>query len=182
MYSRYTIPLSPLPKSTYRRLLRKNANSIGTLLLIFFGAELLFSVVLAFLTLALGIREDSSSGEFFLLENGAISMVVFFLVGIIYCVIGLSFSLMSNYVVSLVNSVFGLVGIENTGGNIDVGDQPNILLYVLVVAILPAFAEEFAFRGIVMGVLRPYSEGLAILVSSALFALMHGCPRSSFTF
>ena len=196
-------PPQPTPeeqrKNTYRRLLRKNANSIGTLLLIFFGAELIFSVVLAFLTLALGIREDSSSGEFFLLENGAISMVVFFLVGIIYClirrlrfsaifpfekvrggllaqlcVIGLSFSLMSNYVVSLVNSVFGLVGIENTGGNIDVGDQPNILLYVLVVAILPAFAEEFAFRGIVMGVLRPYSEGLAILVSSAAFALMHG--------
>lgn len=84
-------PPQPTPeeqrKNTYRRLLRKNANSIGTLLLIFFGAELLFSVVLAFLTLALGIREDSSSGEFFLLENGAISMVVFFLVGIIYCLI-----------------------------------------------------------------------------------------------
>ena len=196
-------PPQPTPeeqrKETYRRLLRKNANSIGTLLLIFFGTELILSLALVFVMIALGIQEEGSTGELMLLENGMISMIVFFFVGVIYClirrlrfsaifpfdkvrggllaqlcVIGLSFSLMSNYVVSLVNSVFGLVGVENAGGNIDVGSHPNVLLYILIVAVMPAFAEEFAFRGIVMGVLRPYSEGLAILVSSAAFALMHG--------
>lgn len=184
-------------RNTYRRNLRKNANSIGLLMLLFFGFELVFSLVLTFVMLAQGI--DQSSGEFLLLENGVISMFVFFLVGAVYClirrirfstifpfekigagflaqlcVVGLCFSLMSNNVVSLINGVFGLFGVENTGGSIDVGDQPNILLYFLVVAIMPALAEEFAFRGIVMGILRPFSEGLAILVSSALFALMHG--------
>ena len=196
-------PPQPTPeqqrKNTYRRLLRKNANSTGTLLLLFFGAELIISVVVVFILTALGVREEGSAGMLTLLENGMISMFVFFLVGLIYClirrlrfaaifpfekirggflaqlcVIGLAFSLMSNYVVSLVNGVFGLFGVENTGGSFEVGDQPNILLYILVVAILPAFAEEFAFRGIVMGVLRPYSEGLAIIISSAAFALMHG--------
>ena len=184
-------------QNTYRRNLRKNANSIGLLMLLFFGFELIFSLTLTVVMMAKGI--DQSSGEFLLLENGVVSMIVFFLVGAVYClirklrfstifpfekisagflaqlcVVGLCFSLMSNSVVSLVNGVFGLFGIENTGGNFDVGDQPNILLYFLVVAIMPAFAEEFAFRGIAMGILRPFSEGLAILVSSALFALMHG--------
>lgn len=196
-------PPQPTPeqqrKNNYRRLLRKNTNSVGTLLLLFFGAELVFGVVVAFMLVALGIQEEGTTGELMLLENGVLSMLVFFLIGVIYClirklrfstifsfekigarllaqlcVVGLCFSLMSNYIVSLVDGVFGLFGVENTGGNIDVGNQPNILLYVLVVAVMPAFVEEFAFRGIVMGVLRPYSEGLAILISSAAFALMHG--------
>lgn len=186
-------------EKTYRRLLRKNVNSVGMLLLLFFGAEMIFSIIVISVLSSYGLQQDSASGELFLLENGVISVCVFFLVGLIYClirrlrfssifpfdkigggllaqlvVIGLSFSLMSNYVVSLVDNTFGLFGIENNGGTFDVGDQPNILLYVLVVAILPAFAEEFAFRGVVMGVIRPYSEGLAILISSAAFALMHG--------
>ena len=196
-------PPQPTPEqqreNTYRRLLRKNANSVGTLLLLFFGAELVISVIVVLILTLLGLQGQGTTGELILLENGAISMIVFFVVGVIYClirklrfasifpfekigagfltqlcVVGLTFSLMSNYVVSLVNGVFGLFGIENTGGSFEVGDQPNVLLYLLVVAVLPAFAEEFAFRGIIMGVLRPYSEGLAILISSAAFALMHG--------
>lgn len=183
-------------KKTYQGLLRKNANSLGALLLIFFGAEMIFSVIIMLISTAAG---NDNSGDLLLLENGLISALVFFFVGLIYClirrlrfsaifpfdkirgaflvqlcVIGLCFSLMSNYVVDLLNNVFGLFGVENTGGNIDVGTQPNILLYFLIVAVLPAFAEEFAFRGIIMGVLRPYSEGLAIFISSATFALMHG--------
>ena len=203
----YTQPLYIPPQispeqqreNTYRRLLRKNANSVGTLLIIFFAAELIISFVIGFVLVALGLQNEGTSGDLFLLENGLISMIIFFVVGLIYClirrlrfsvifpfekirgsflaqlcVIGLSFSLMSNYVVSLVNNVFGMFGIENTGGNIDVGDQPNILLYFLIVAVMPAFVEEFAFRGVIMGVIRPFSDGLAILISAGAFALMHG--------
>ena len=197
----YQPPISPEEqrKNNYRRLLRKNVGSIGTLLLIFFAAELVISLVITFMLYAVGLDDSNVTGDLFLLENGLISVIIFFVVGAIYClirrlrfsaifpfekirgaflaqlcVIGLSFSLMSNYVVSMLNYTFSLFGIENNGGNIDVGDQPNILLYILIVAILPALAEEFAFRGVVMGVLRPYSEGLAILISSAAFALMHG--------
>lgn len=183
----------------YRKQFRRNVNSIGVLLLLFFGMELVLGVGIALVLVMTGMQNDASSGDLLLLENGLISALVFFVVGLIYClcrrlrfssifpfskiqgtllaqlcVIGLSFSLMSNYVVSLVNGVFGLFGVENTGGDFNVGDQPNVLLYILIVAVLPAFAEEFAFRGIVMGILRPYSEGLAILISSAAFALMHG--------
>lgn len=41
-------------------------------------------------------------------------------------------------------------------------------------ACIPALAEEFAFRGVVLGLLRPYGKRMAIIVSAILFALMHG--------
>ncbi|MBQ3264981.1 MAG: CPBP family intramembrane metalloprotease [Ruminococcus sp.] len=183
----------------YHRSLRKTVNGLGTLMLIFFGLEIVLGVIFTLITSFSGAGITTEADPLFLLENGALSMLIFFVSGLVYClikrvrfaaifpfdkvgagylaklcVIGLSFSLASNYVVDMINTTFGLFGIENTGGSVDAGSQPNVLLYFLTVAILPAFAEEFAFRGIVMGVLRPYSDGLAILVSSATFALMHG--------
>lgn len=184
-------------QNNYRRLLRRTVNSLGGLLLFFLGLEFTLSIILMLIVPELS--NISESNPLFLLENGLISVLIFFVCGLIYClirrvrfadifpfqkigasycaklcVIGLTFSLMSNYVVDMLNKTFGLFGIENTGGNIDIGSEPNVLLYFLTVAILPALVEEFAFRGVVMGVLRPYSEGLAILISSAAFALMHG--------
>lgn len=200
---RYTQPqMTPeqYRQREYERKLRSTVNSLGTLMLIFFGLEFIIALTADFILLAFGMENELyEMSPLYLLENGMISSLIFFFSGLIYClikrlrfadifpfekikgsyltqlcVIGLSFSLMSNYVVDLVNNTFGLFGIENTGGSFDVSGEPNVLIYFLTVAILPAFAEEFAFRGIVMGSLRPYSEGLAILVSSATFALMHG--------
>ena len=50
----------------------------------------------------------------------------------------------------------------------------KILLYALSTAVVPAFAEEFAFRGILMGTLRKYGDAFAILASSVMFGAMHG--------
>ena len=183
-----------------KRSLRHSANSLGTLMLIFFGLEIAVSVVLvAIFGLWNNVSALTENEELYMLENGLISMLVFFAAGLVYCLIrklsfrdifpfekikpsflfqlctiGISFSLMSNYVVSMLDNTFSLFGIENKGGTIDAGSEPNILLYVLMVAIMPALVEEFAFRGVIMGVLKPYSPALAILVSSGLFALMHG--------
>ena len=41
-------------------------------------------------------------------------------------------------------------------------------------ACIPALTEEFAFRGVILGLLRPYGNRLAIVASAILFALMHG--------
>lgn len=82
---------------------------------------------------------------------------------------------MSNIAPALLTDVFGLFGLSNTGGDFEFGDSvPSVLMYYLTVAIMPAFTEEFAFRGVILGSLRKYSDGLALVVSSALFALMHG--------
>ena len=53
------------------------------------------------------------------------------------------------------------------------GIIPTILYYVQI-AILPAFLEEFAYRGVVQGALKKYSAPVALFVSAFLFALMHG--------
>ena len=185
----------------YRRELRTEANKTGALLLLFFGIwqGLVWSVSnIMEATGTDGIYSESTTMQ--LLLNGASSMTVFFLIGSVYCllrqlkpaqlfpftraggqatvmlcVVGLAFSLMSNTASQMVTEVFSLFGITNRGGEIVSSSfPPSIPVYYLTVAVLPALSEEFAFRGIVMGSLRKYSDGLAIVVSSAAFALMHG--------
>lgn len=54
----------------------------------------------------------------------------------------------------------------------DYSDPSAVVMY-MTVGLAPAFAEEFLFRGVVYGNLRPFGKTQAILISSALFALMH---------
>lgn len=51
----------------------------------------------------------------------------------------------------------------------------SFLLMLVCIGIFPAILEEFAFRGVVLGALRKHiSDGTAIMVSAALFGLIHG--------
>lgn len=50
----------------------------------------------------------------------------------------------------------------------------EIMLFVLECAVVPALVEEFAVRGVIMQPLRKYGDRFAILMSSLIFALMHG--------
>lgn len=52
----------------------------------------------------------------------------------------------------------------------------DLLLSFIVLAVVPAFAEELLFRGAVMGNLLPFGSGTAILVSAIAFGLMHQNP------
>ena len=52
-------------------------------------------------------------------------------------------------------------------------DGYQIVLQFIVIALVPAFCEEFLFRGVIYGNLRPFGKTQAILISSILFALMH---------
>ena len=47
-------------------------------------------------------------------------------------------------------------------------------LYFFYISILPAFFEEFAMRGVVMGSVKKFSKYFAIFFSALLFSLMHG--------
>ena len=54
-------------------------------------------------------------------------------------------------------------------------DTPiKILLGFISIAIVPALAEEFLFRGCILSNLLPYSKTGAIVFSALLFSLMHG--------
>ena len=84
-------------------------------------------------------------------------------------------SMVSNVAADLVSSNFSLIGIEYSL-NMDMSSRSVFenILYVVAIAVTPAFAEEFAFRGILMGSLRKYGNSFAIIVSAVMFGAMHG--------
>ena len=51
-------------------------------------------------------------------------------------------------------------------------DYEGVLLFIST-AIVPAFCEEFLFRGVICNQLRPYGKTIAVLGSAILFGLMH---------
>ena len=75
-----------------------------------------------------------------------------------------------------VNSWFcGLIGYEippELVAPMGYDDASAVIMY-MTIGLAPAFAEEFLFRGVIYGNLRPFGKMQAILISSALFALMH---------
>ena len=87
---------------------------------------------------------------------------------------GISFCSFANIVASIAGQIFDNAGINY---DVDFGDNPEgifgIILSFLATAIVPALAEEFACRGIMMGALRKKGEAFAVIVSSVLFGLMH---------
>jgi len=95
---------------------------------------------------------------------------------LIYIILlGSAFCSFANIAVSYAGAIFSSFGVEY---DVDFGDNPRgILGFILTfisTAIIPALVEEFAFRGIVLGSLKKFGEGFAVLVSSVLFGAMHG--------
>lgn len=50
----------------------------------------------------------------------------------------------------------------------------ELVLSILAVAVIPAVCEEFLFRGVILSALERYGTRHAVLLSSLLFALLHG--------
>ena len=51
---------------------------------------------------------------------------------------------------------------------------PSLLMSILTIAVLPGICEEFAFRGALLSSLEPQGTRKAVVISSLLFALLHG--------
>ena len=83
---------------------------------------------------------------------------------------GAAFCSFANIAISYAGQIF-----ENFGINYDVdyGENPEgffgFMLCLLSTVAVPALAEEFAFRGVIMGILRRFGEGFAVMVSAILF-------------
>ena len=50
----------------------------------------------------------------------------------------------------------------------------SLWLNVLSTAVVPALVVEMIFRGYFLGALRPHGDGIAVVVSAAVFGLFHG--------
>ncbi len=90
------------------------------------------------------------------------------LVGIGVCQLG-------EVLASVFDSVLAGMGLAPDMPSTEYGTTPTgVIMAFLSIAVVPALVEEFALRGAVLGILKPFGQGFAIIVSAVVFGLMHG--------
>lgn len=126
---------------------------------------LMFLVPFSIAAKCAGIRLDRTI-KFSLPKRGEFLPFLFF---------GIGFCSFANISISFADSIFQSFGIEY---NVDFGKNPTglfgFLLTFISTAIVPALVEEFACRGIILGLLKKHGEGFAIVTSALVFGIMHG--------
>ncbi len=93
-----------------------------------------------------------------------------------YILFGVGFCAFANIATAEFKSFFDQFGVKYE--QVNYGENPSgifgFLLSLIATAVVPALAEEFACRGIILGLLKKYGEGFAVVASSVLFGIMHG--------
>lgn len=190
-------------KTNEKRLLSKKSNGLGFFIFAYyasmFAATLFMEVLLMlikpedfmgssvesvpiyFITIFASVISSFIPGLlYFLLSKNRISDViqtkhVKFSKFIPIVFLGMGVAMVANYASDLVANNFSIFGLEN---KINFSEScetlGEIILYVISTAIVPAFAEEFAFRGVLLGSLRKYGDAFAIIASAVMFGAMHG--------
>ena len=84
------------------------------------------------------------------------------------------------YLFSHITSVFldflSLCGYKSEAQAIIVDSIWKFLLFSVILCVVPAFAEEFLFRGTILSGLKKTGKWTALIVSSLIFSFMHGTP------
>ncbi len=88
---------------------------------------------------------------------------------------GLGMCMLANYVTSIVSAMLAVFGLEATTPDIAMPTGVlGVSLTVARIAVMAGVVEELSLRGFVMGNLRRYGDSFAIIISSFVFAFMHG--------
>ncbi len=92
----------------------------------------------------------------------------------IYVFAGISVILAAAYINSYLISFFDFSRFsDEVLWESNLSSSYNIVLLFISTALVPAFCEEFLFRGMVLSNLLPYGKANAIIISAVLFGLMH---------
>ena len=85
-------------------------------------------------------------------------------------------SMVASFGSGILQTMLSWLGIYAPGnlGNMPTSTGSATLLYLLNATLLPAFLEEFVFRGILMQSLRRFGDGFAVVISAVIFAAAHG--------
>lgn len=96
------------------------------------------------------------------------------LVGVVS--IGFTICITANYIAQLFSIDLKIFGLETTYDMSSTGSTSFIehIVYIVSVSFVPAVTEELIYRGCVMGRLRKYGDGFALVTSAFLFGIMHG--------
>ena len=90
--------------------------------------------------------------------------------------IGVAFTYAFSYINSMVVDLIFSVPVPEDMFNYATPKMSNgeIILEFITIALVPAFCEEFLFRGVVLSTLMPYGKSTAVVISAVCFGLMHG--------
>lgn len=190
----------PDEKQIEKTNVRKLCNKVGGSLLIFLGISVVLSVILEFIILfTAGLKGIQNFSITFSL-SGILSVLSIALPAIIlakmcrkpldelisfkkvnikkllaFLFAGYGFVIGGNVLLQFFNTNISLFGLENSiagyEGNYKLLD---CILMIISVSVIPPLVEEFLFRGVILGTLRKYGDGFAIIISSLMFGLAHG--------
>ncbi len=90
--------------------------------------------------------------------------------------IGFTVCITANYIAQLFSVDLSIFGLETKYADMKTGSTSVIehIVYILAVSAVPAVTEELVYRGCIMGRLRKYGDGFALVASALLFGMMHG--------
>lgn len=90
--------------------------------------------------------------------------------------IGFTVCISANYIAQLFSIDLSIFGLETMYSDVKTGSTSILehITYIIAVSIVPAVTEELVYRGCVMGRLRKYGDGFALITSAILFGMMHG--------
>lgn len=92
-----------------------------------------------------------------------------------FLLIGFGFLAISNILSNIFSNVLKILGISNYEFDFNLPTGVNgFIISAVATAVVPALVEEFAYRGVFLGLLKEYGESFCIIASSVMFALMHG--------
>lgn len=137
------------------------------------GVDIFMSVLGIMLPFGLfGIKMKKISGETEPIMTGPAKSKRMFPFAVLACT---GCVMLANIVSSYFVYFASLIGYELTAPEIAMPQGIwGMLVSFLRVAVLAAVVEEYCLRGAVMGNLRKYGDGFAIMMAAAVFALMHG--------
>lgn len=91
-----------------------------------------------------------------------------------YVIAALGFCMSASLFGNFMANIFASLGLSFPSIEREFPTGPlGFVLVVLSTAVFPALLEEFMLRGALLGVLRRFGDGFAIIASSLVFAVMH---------
>lgn len=89
--------------------------------------------------------------------------------------LGVAVCMLSNIPANWISAILQEIGFSGEAPSYPQADTlAGNLIYFIIIAVVPPLFEEFVFRGVVLGRLRRFGDGFAILASALLFGLFHG--------
>lgn len=187
------------PAIAERKRIRRDANFVGFILIALLAAQIIVAFGLQLLTKTGLLNVATMDNTAYLFLNMALYISYLALPAVVVALIarrrqnpfptrrvsignyavalfgGMAMAVAANHVTSVIMSILVALGIPYPQfAETQSGTPVSLVLNLLSTAVLPALIEEMVMRGYVLGALRRYGDKLAIIVSAALFGLIHG--------